>query len=172
LDWELSTIGHPLSDVANLLMLFYVPHNIHPILQGLQGVDPAAIGYPSEEDVLKLYCAERNREYPIPGWRFCVAFAFFRVWFFIHIVKECHLMSSYIAHCDYTRDSCQSAHGPSFFLKSTIIHLAMEAAIALVPQIYERSAAVIIVRYIYTTDYHRVVYLRLTLTLLLLVVTG
>jgi aminoglycoside phosphotransferase (APT) family kinase protein len=92
LDWELSTIGHPLFDLANLLLPWYTPSNFAHV-SGFLDV-PRPLQVPEADELIRLYCKQTNRAYPIQNWNFCIAFAFFRV-FFIDI-----------ACCDYSRDFC------------------------------------------------------------------
>ena len=56
LDWELSTIGHPLADLAYLCSFFRLPHDGAPF-RGLGGLDLAALGIPDEAAVVARYCA-------------------------------------------------------------------------------------------------------------------
>jgi aminoglycoside phosphotransferase (APT) family kinase protein len=59
LDWELSTLGHPLSDFAYQLMAWRLtPQQF----RGLAGVDLAALGIPSEQEYLAAYCRRTGRE--------------------------------------------------------------------------------------------------------------
>jgi aminoglycoside phosphotransferase (APT) family kinase protein len=76
LDWELSTIGHPLSDLAFNCMTYYLPAG-HPISTGFVGVDLAALGIPDEATFLDAY-ARRSGYDPRPHWRFYMAFSLFR----------------------------------------------------------------------------------------------
>jgi aminoglycoside phosphotransferase (APT) family kinase protein len=78
LDWELSTIGHPLSDLANLLQPFYIPSSSDGMFSGFRG-SKEALPIPSAEELMQVYCQEAGIPYPIQNWSFCVAFAFFRV---------------------------------------------------------------------------------------------
>ncbi|KAI9320542.1 kinase-like domain-containing protein [Dichotomocladium elegans] len=75
LDWELSTIGHPLSDLSNLLQPFYIPPTKGVL--GLKGV--ADLPIPNADELMKVYCDKVGRPYPIDRWQFAVAFSFFRV---------------------------------------------------------------------------------------------
>lgn len=75
LDWELSTIGHPLSDLANLLLPFYVP--ALPGLNGLRGVEELPI--PGPDELMQCYCTYTKVPFPIRNWMFNIAFSFFRV---------------------------------------------------------------------------------------------
>ena len=76
LDWELSTIGHPFSDLAFNCMTYYLPAG-HPISTGFVGADLAELGIPSEADYLAAY-ADRSGLDPRPHWKFYMAFSLFR----------------------------------------------------------------------------------------------
>jgi aminoglycoside phosphotransferase (APT) family kinase protein len=76
LDWELSTIGHPLSDLAFNCMTYHLPAG-HPISPGFVGADLAVLGIPSEAAYLDAY-ARRCGIDPRPYWRFYMAFSLFR----------------------------------------------------------------------------------------------
>jgi aminoglycoside phosphotransferase (APT) family kinase protein len=75
LDWELSTIGHPLADLAYNCMPY---HLVHPSIGGLVGVDFEATGIPAEHDYVARYCARTGRE-RIENWDFYIAFSIFRL---------------------------------------------------------------------------------------------
>ncbi|OBZ85554.1 Acyl-CoA dehydrogenase family member 10 [Choanephora cucurbitarum] len=76
LDWELSTIGHPLSDLSNLLQPYYVPNQSDS--NGLRGVQELPI--PNPEELMRHYCLQLGTiNYPIQNWPFAVAFSFFRL---------------------------------------------------------------------------------------------
>jgi len=77
LDWELSTLGHPLGDLAYNCMTFHLPHGA-PSLKGIAGLDLKALGIPSEEDYVARYCRMTGRE-SIPDWPFYIVFAMFRL---------------------------------------------------------------------------------------------
>jgi aminoglycoside phosphotransferase (APT) family kinase protein len=76
LDWELSTLGHPLGDLS----YFCVPYRMGPgeTLGGVEGVDLAAIGIPSESEFVDAYCRQAGRG-AIEHWDFYIAFALFRL---------------------------------------------------------------------------------------------
>ncbi|MEL6504215.1 MAG: phosphotransferase [Pseudomonadota bacterium] len=76
LDWELSTLGHPLADLAYQCMQWRLPHQSG--MRGLGGVDRAALGIPTEEDYVAAYCKRRGVD-GIPDWKFYIAFCFFRL---------------------------------------------------------------------------------------------
>jgi aminoglycoside phosphotransferase (APT) family kinase protein len=58
LDWELSTLGNPLSDLAYFCMCLRLPSKGH--ITGLRGQDRAALGVPKEEDIVAQYCELRG----------------------------------------------------------------------------------------------------------------
>ena len=76
LDWELSTLGHPSSDLAYQCMQWRFPNGGES--RGLAGFDRAALGIPSEEEYVALYC-ERMGLSGVPHWNFLLAFNFFRI---------------------------------------------------------------------------------------------
>lgn len=56
LDWELSTVGDSYCDLANLCMMYYMPHD-SPGLTGIYGMNLSALGIPSREALMDMYCA-------------------------------------------------------------------------------------------------------------------
>lgn len=104
LDWELSTLGHPLSDLGNIMQPFSVdcsnPAGVNDaeeveraakrgdLFIGLGNLSPEQCPVPTKETNLKTYCQAAGREYPIPNWAFCEAWAWFRV------SKRCRLTYS------------------------------------------------------------------------------
>ncbi len=78
LDWELSTIGHPLGDFTYHLMAWQMPA-IGIGSTGLQGKDLEALGIPSEEDYVASYCAKTGRDDGIANRDFYSAYNFFRI---------------------------------------------------------------------------------------------
>jgi aminoglycoside phosphotransferase (APT) family kinase protein len=83
LDWELSTLGHPLADFAYHLMMYRLPPRI---ITGLVGSDLLALNIPSEADYVAAYCRRTGRE-GIPHLDFCVAFNMFRLAAIFHGIK-------------------------------------------------------------------------------------
>ncbi|MHB1302885.1 MAG: phosphotransferase family protein [Acidiphilium sp.] len=77
LDWELSTIGHPLADLAYCCMSYYLEPHSGPAMAGYRGTDLAALGLMTETETLDLYRARTGRD-RIDNWRFFVGFALFR----------------------------------------------------------------------------------------------
>lgn len=77
LDWELSTIGHPLADLGYLCMPYHVPAEV-PGIKGLQGLDFKAAGLPERDDVVAAYAAARGID-PPRDLDYFIAFALFRL---------------------------------------------------------------------------------------------
>jgi aminoglycoside phosphotransferase (APT) family kinase protein len=75
-DWELSTLGHPLADLGYFCMALRLPRN--PALPGLAGMDRAALGIPSEAELLTRYAELSGRAIP-QDWPFVLAFSYFRL---------------------------------------------------------------------------------------------
>lgn len=75
IDWELSTLGHPLADLAYHAMAWHIPPGA---FRGLAGLDLAALGIPSEAEYLARYC-ERTGRGPISHWNFYLAYNLFRL---------------------------------------------------------------------------------------------
>jgi len=75
LDWELSTLGHPLADLAYNCILY---HSSSATTKGIDAVDYAATGIPSEADYVAAYCRRTGRP-GVPDFAFCLAFSLFRL---------------------------------------------------------------------------------------------
>ncbi len=85
LDWELSTLGHPFSDLAYQCMQWRMPPGEEG--RGLGGIDRRAQGIPTEEEYVAAYC--RRMGLPaIPDFAFCLAFSFFRMAAIVQGVKK------------------------------------------------------------------------------------
>jgi len=83
LDWELSTLGHPLADFAYHLMVYRMPPGFST---GLAGLDLPARNVPSETDYVAAYCRRTGRD-GIADLDFYVAFSLFRLAAIIHGIK-------------------------------------------------------------------------------------
>ncbi|XP_036123033.1 acyl-CoA dehydrogenase family member 11 isoform X2 [Molossus molossus] len=77
LDWELSTIGHPLSDLAHFSLFYFWPRTVPLINQGSYFQEN--IGIPSLEELISIYCRCRGIDYILPNWNFFVALAYFKL---------------------------------------------------------------------------------------------
>ena len=75
LDWELSTLGHPLADFAYNCMSWHVSP---AVFRGLAGVDLGTLGIPEEAAYVRAYCGRTARE-SIGNWDFYLAFNLFRL---------------------------------------------------------------------------------------------
>ena len=77
LDWELATLGHPLSDLAYACMYFHMPAGPDGS-GGLAGLDLTALGIPAEREFIDLYCRSAGRG-QIENWPFFLSFSCFRM---------------------------------------------------------------------------------------------
>jgi len=75
LDWELSTIGHPLADLGYSGFLW---HSHSPTWGSLDGVDLAESGIPTEAEWIEAYRRRTGRD-RVEGWNFLLAFSVFRL---------------------------------------------------------------------------------------------
>jgi aminoglycoside phosphotransferase (APT) family kinase protein len=83
LDWELSTLGHPLADFANHAMMYRMPPQI---VAGLGRADVALLGIPTEAEYVAAY-AQRTGRSRFESYDFCIAFNFFRLAAIFHGIK-------------------------------------------------------------------------------------
>ena len=75
LDWELSTLGHPLADFAYQCMAWRIPASLW---RGVSGLDLEALGIPSEADYVRCY-SERTGRDAGAHWDFYLAYNLFRM---------------------------------------------------------------------------------------------
>jgi aminoglycoside phosphotransferase (APT) family kinase protein len=75
LDWELSTLGHPLADFSYHCMSWHIAPGS---FRGLGGVDVKALGIPDEAEYMRRYCARTGRD-GIGNWDFYLAYNAFRL---------------------------------------------------------------------------------------------
>lgn len=76
LDWELSTLGNPLADLAYFCMCLRLPEDAY--VTGLGSKNRGAIGVPEEAEIVQRYCELRGIP-KIENWNFYIAFSFFRL---------------------------------------------------------------------------------------------
>jgi aminoglycoside phosphotransferase (APT) family kinase protein len=75
IDWELSTLGHPLADFSYLCMCWHIPPGA---FRGIAGLDLEALGIPTEESFIARYCDRTGRK-GIEHWNFYLAYNLFRI---------------------------------------------------------------------------------------------
>jgi aminoglycoside phosphotransferase (APT) family kinase protein len=79
LDWELSTLGHPLADFSYHCMSWHIPPGA---FRGIGGLDLAALGIPDEAAYVRRYCERTGRADPqavMADWNFYMAYNLFRM---------------------------------------------------------------------------------------------
>jgi aminoglycoside phosphotransferase (APT) family kinase protein len=77
LDWELSTLGHPLADFAYHCMVWRIPPGL---FRGLGGLDLAALGIPTEREYVAAYCRRTGRAGIEPrDWEYYMVYNMFRI---------------------------------------------------------------------------------------------
>lgn len=76
LDWELSTLGHPMADLANLCMQSRIPPGMAN-MSGMAGKDVSQLGIPDEREMLAQYSDTTG--IPISHWSFYLSFGLFRI---------------------------------------------------------------------------------------------
>lgn len=76
LDWELSTLGHPISDLLYFLIPWYRP-DLDDGRTSFRGLDFKAVGLPTMEEVVARYCARTGRA-SLDSLNFYCAFNLFR----------------------------------------------------------------------------------------------
>jgi len=75
IDWELSTLGHPYSDLAYQCMQWRLDRDA--VIPGFGESDRLSLGIPSEQAYVAQYCDRRGIS-DIPHWNFYLVFSFFR----------------------------------------------------------------------------------------------
>ena len=83
LDWELSTLGHPLADFGNHAMMYHLPPGM---ISSLGGVDLVAANLPREADYVAAYCERTGRD-GIADLGFYITFSLFRMAAIFHGIQ-------------------------------------------------------------------------------------
>ena len=83
LDWELSTLGHPIVDFTYHLMMYHLPPKV---IGGVAGTDLRAMGIPDEEQYIRDYCRRTGRA-GIESLDFYLAFNLFRFAAILHGIR-------------------------------------------------------------------------------------
>ena len=79
LDWELSTLGHPLADFSYHCMAWHIPPGS---FRGIAGLNLSELGIPSEDEYIRLYCERTGLATPEQlkiDWNFYMAYNLFRI---------------------------------------------------------------------------------------------
>jgi len=79
LDWELSTLGHPLADFSYHCMAWHIPPGT---FRGIGGLDVASLGIPTEAEYIARYCERTGLTTPEAlkaDWNFYLAYNLFRL---------------------------------------------------------------------------------------------
>lgn len=87
LDWELSTLGDPISDFAYHCMSWHIPHDLW---RGIGGVDLSKLGIPDETTYRQWYARHSGQDVSIDDttWRFYLGFNLFRMAAILHGIAE------------------------------------------------------------------------------------
>ena len=87
LDWELSTLGDPISDFAYHCMSWHIPHDLW---RGIGGVDLSKLGIPDETTYRQWYARHSGQDVNIDDttWRFYLGFNLFRMAAILHGIAE------------------------------------------------------------------------------------
>lgn len=75
LDWELSTLGHPVADFSYHCMQWRLPVGL---FGGMRGLDLKSLGIPEEEQYMRMYCDATGRG-DLPDWQFYMTYNLFRI---------------------------------------------------------------------------------------------
>jgi len=84
LDWELSTLGHPLADLAYQCMAWRIPHDLW---RGIGGLDLALLGIPTEQEYVARYEQATGRA-AAEHWDFYIAYNLFRMAAILHGIAQ------------------------------------------------------------------------------------
>jgi len=79
LDWELSTLGHPLADFSYHCMAWHIKPGT---FRGIGGLDLKSLGIPSEQEYIKSYCTRTGLTTPeelAKDWNFYLSYNMFRI---------------------------------------------------------------------------------------------
>ena len=84
LDWELSTLGHPIADFSYQCMAWRIPPSLW---RGIHGLDLVGLGIPSESEYIAMYESNSGRIVK-SNWNFYMAYNFFRIAAILHGVAQ------------------------------------------------------------------------------------
>lgn len=84
LDWELSTLGHPLADFSYQCMSWHIPPSLW---RGISGLNLPSLGIPSEAEYIVQYGQATGRD-PTEHWDFYLAYNLFRMAAILHGIAQ------------------------------------------------------------------------------------
>jgi len=84
IDWELSTLGHPLADISYQCMSWHIPPSLW---RGIGGVNLGELGLPSEAEYIQQYARATGRA-SIAHWDFYMAYNLFRMSAILHGIAQ------------------------------------------------------------------------------------
>jgi acyl-CoA dehydrogenase len=84
LDWELSTLGHPMADFSYQCMAWRIPPSLW---RGIGGLDLVKLGIPTEKEYIEWYETNSGRTVN-SDWNFYMAYNFFRIAAILHGVAQ------------------------------------------------------------------------------------
>ena len=84
LDWELSTLGHPLADFSYQCMSWHIPPSLW---RGIGGLNLVSLGIPSEAEYVRMYAAVTGRA-AAEHWDFYLAYNLFRMAAILHGIAQ------------------------------------------------------------------------------------
>ena len=85
LDWELSTLGHPLADFSYHCMSWHIPQGQ---FRGIGGLDLKALGIPSEDEYIAKYCERTGKTIRKEDWNFYIAYNMFRLAGILQVIMK------------------------------------------------------------------------------------
>lgn len=85
LDWELSTLGHPLADFSYHCMSWHIPPSLW---RGIGGLDLKALGIPEQDEYIDLYVQATGLHQAREHWDFYLAYNFFRIAAILHGIGQ------------------------------------------------------------------------------------
>ncbi|OMJ07189.1 putative acyl-CoA dehydrogenase IBR3 [Smittium culicis] len=88
LDWELSTIGNPRADLANMTqyLIDFSSKDYDSLVNQGESSGNSSLNnstspinlIPNEDEMVRLYCEYSDRDYPLPGWKYALSFSYLR----------------------------------------------------------------------------------------------
>jgi len=79
LDWELSTIGNPLADLAYFCKMYHMPTSSYELAAGLEGADLKKLGLPTERECINSYIRFAQHDDYINDWHYYLGIGLYRI---------------------------------------------------------------------------------------------